>query len=236
MRLQLSGISPVKRGFPLPKDSAQGPVGQGSYSERSAHGRCKLRHSSLGGTLRNQSEKPHGVANSFEPRRKGDDSPLDLTGVYGLALHKTDLVVLSGCQSQSGKRTLGDDIIGLSQGLSKTDALRAAQVEVRRKYPSPFYWAGFVLTGDSGNSVAGRDRHGQLSPQIIRGLSSVRRALCLAHELTRITRVCPRPSRSWYHAGEFSVGNFGDFYLGTNMPKSGGREPDGSKPSSNPSH
>jgi CHAT domain-containing protein len=114
---------------------------------------------------------------------------LDLTGVYGLALHKTDLVVLSGCQSQSGKRTRGDDIIGLSQaflyagspsvvaslwnvnddatkllmvafysrlrqGLSKTDALRAAQVEVRRKYPSPFYWAGFVLTGDSGNSVA----------------------------------------------------------------------------------
>lgn len=114
---------------------------------------------------------------------------MDLTGVYGLALHKTDLEVLSGCQSQSGKRTRGDDIIGLSQAflyagsssvvaslwnvnddatkllmvafysrlrqrLSKADALRAAQVEVRRKYPSPFYWAGFVLTGESGNRVA----------------------------------------------------------------------------------
>ena len=38
----------------------------------------------------------------------------------------------------------------LRQGLSKSDALRAAQLEVRRKYPSPFYWAGFVLTGDPG--------------------------------------------------------------------------------------
>src|SRR6266436_6180805 len=115
----------------------------------------------------------------------GDDSPLDLAGVYGLSLHRTNLVVLSGCQSQSGKRTRGDDIIGLSQaflyagspsvvaslwsvdddatkllmvafythlrkGVSKVDALRAAQVEVRQKYPSPFYWAGFVLTGDPG--------------------------------------------------------------------------------------
>jgi CHAT domain-containing protein len=120
---------------------------------------------------------------------KGNDNPLDLTGVYGLSLRKTDLVVLSGCQSQSGKRTRGDDIIGLSQaflyagspsvvaslwsvdddatkllmvafythlrkGLSKVDALRAAQVEVRQKYPSPFYWAGFVLTGDPGQPDA----------------------------------------------------------------------------------
>ena len=122
---------------------------------------------------------------------KGDESPLDLTGVYGLALRKTDLVVLSGCQSQSGKRTRGDDIIGLSQaflyagspsvvaslwdvdddatrllmvafyshlrqGRSKSDALRAAQVEVRQKYPSPFYWAGFVLTGDPGQAGTSR--------------------------------------------------------------------------------
>jgi CHAT domain-containing protein/tetratricopeptide (TPR) repeat protein len=122
----------------------------------------------------------------------GDDSPLDLAGVYGLSLRRTDLVVLSGCQSMRGKRTRGDDIIGLSraflyagspsvvaslwsvdddatkllmvafythlrQGLSKVDALRSAQVEVRQKYPSPFYWAGFVLTGDPG-------RAGRFSP------------------------------------------------------------------------
>jgi len=121
---------------------------------------------------------------------KDDDSPLDLLGVYGLHLAKTNLVVLSGCDSQSGKRTRGDDVIGLSQaflyagsssviaslwkvddeatkllmvafythlrdGLSKADALRAAQAEVRQKYPSPFYWAGFVLNGDPGNIATG---------------------------------------------------------------------------------
>jgi len=117
---------------------------------------------------------------------KDDDTPLDLMGVYGLHLARTDLVVLSGCQSQSGKRTRGDDIVGLSQaflyagspsviaslwnvddeatkllmvafythlrqGLPKSESLRAAQLEVRHKYPSPFYWAGFVLTGDPGS-------------------------------------------------------------------------------------
>jgi CHAT domain-containing protein len=120
---------------------------------------------------------------------KGEESPLDLAGVYRLSLRKTDLVVLSGCQSQTGKRTRGDDIIGLSQaflyagspsvvaslwsvdddatkllmvsfysglrrGTSKTDALRLAQIEVRRKYPSPFYWAAFVLNGDPGGHEA----------------------------------------------------------------------------------
>jgi CHAT domain-containing protein len=112
------------------------------------------------------------------------ESSLDLARIYGLSLH-TDLVVLSGCQSQSGKRTRGDDISSLSRaflyagspsviaslwsvdddatselmvafythlksGMGKAEALRAAQTDVRAKYPNPFYWAGFVLTGDPG--------------------------------------------------------------------------------------
>lgn len=40
----------------------------------------------------------------------------------------------------------------LREGLSKADALRAAQIELRQKYPNPYYWAGFVLTGDPGPS------------------------------------------------------------------------------------
>lgn len=113
-----------------------------------------------------------------------DESSLDLAGIYGLSLH-ADLVVLSGCQSQSGKRTRGDDITSLSRaflyagspsviaslwsvdddatrqlmvafythlktGMSKAEALRAAQTDLRAIYPNPFYWAGFVLTGDPG--------------------------------------------------------------------------------------
>lgn len=40
----------------------------------------------------------------------------------------------------------------LKQGMSKAEALRAAQLETRAKYPNPYYWAGFVLTGDPGKS------------------------------------------------------------------------------------
>ena len=117
-----------------------------------------------------------------------DESRLDMAEVYKLVLHKTDLVVLSGCQSESGKRTRGDDIVNfsrafmyagsssvmaslwgveddatqllmaafykhLSEGQSKAEALRSAQVDVREKYPMPFYWAGFVLNGDPGQAV-----------------------------------------------------------------------------------
>jgi len=44
-----------------------------------------------------------------------DDGPLELNQVYGLNLKRTDLVVLSGCQSQRGKRSRGDDIASLSR-------------------------------------------------------------------------------------------------------------------------
>jgi tetratricopeptide (TPR) repeat protein len=121
-------------------------------------------------------------------RGKDNEGPLELDQVLGLDLRKTSLVVLSGCQSQKGRRTRGDDVIGLSrafiyagspsvlaslwsvdddatkqlmaafythlkEGLSKAEALRAAQVDTRNKYPNPYYWAGFVLTGDPGSST-----------------------------------------------------------------------------------
>ena len=38
----------------------------------------------------------------------------------------------------------------LRAGLSKAEALQAAQAETRAQYPHPYYWAAFVLTGDPG--------------------------------------------------------------------------------------
>jgi CHAT domain-containing protein len=131
-------------------------------------------------------DQKNPIASQIVLDREGEeDARLDLESVYGLDLRDADLVVLSGCQSHNGKRTRGDDILGLSQaflyagspsvvaslwsvddattkilmvsfythlkvGQSKADALRSAQSEVRQKYPNPYYWAGFVLTGDSG--------------------------------------------------------------------------------------
>jgi len=44
----------------------------------------------------------------------------------------------------------------LKEGLSKAEALRTAQADVRRKYSNPFYWAGFVLTGDPGQASSSK--------------------------------------------------------------------------------
>ena len=42
----------------------------------------------------------------------------------------------------------------LEEGMSKGEALQAAQAEIREEYPSPYYWAGFVLSGDPGESTS----------------------------------------------------------------------------------
>jgi CHAT domain-containing protein/Flp pilus assembly protein TadD len=135
----------------------------------------------------------HGELNNSNPLFSrvflaGDqenDGFLEVREVYALKLIKADLVVLSGCETQLGTQSSGDDLVGLNRafiyagtptvvaslwkvrerptgelmvsffenlrsGKSKAQALRAAQEETRRKYPEPYFWAGFVLTGDPG--------------------------------------------------------------------------------------
>ncbi|RLG40597.1 MAG: hypothetical protein DRO01_03925 [Thermoproteota archaeon] len=41
----------------------------------------------------------------------------------------------------------------LQDGKGKAEALRQAQIEVREKYPNPYYWAAFVLNGEGGDSL-----------------------------------------------------------------------------------
>jgi CHAT domain-containing protein len=41
----------------------------------------------------------------------------------------------------------------LGAGMGKAAALRQAQFEVREKYPNPYYWSAFVLSGDGGRSL-----------------------------------------------------------------------------------
>jgi MYXO-CTERM domain-containing protein len=35
--------------------------------------------------------------------------------------------------------------------MGKAEALRQAQMEVREDYPNPYYWAGYVLSGEAGD-------------------------------------------------------------------------------------
>jgi CHAT domain-containing protein/tetratricopeptide (TPR) repeat protein len=131
-----------------------------------------------------RSSKTPQFASIELPSGKGDGGgALELNQLYGLDLRQTNLVVLSGCQSELGRQSRGDDIVSLSrafmyagspsviaslwsvddeatqqlmtafytylkQGLGKAAALRAAQADIRRKYPNPYYWAAFVLTGN----------------------------------------------------------------------------------------
>ena len=129
------------------------------------------------------------------------DRDLDVDEVLGLNLEKASLVVLSGCRSQLGKRTRGDDMIALSRafmyagassvvaslwsvddeatrqlmisfyshlrdGLTKADALRAAQKDIRRSYPNPYYWASFELLGDPGSRADSSPTVGSQPPTL----------------------------------------------------------------------
>ncbi len=139
----------------------------------------------------------HGELNSTSPlfsrlvlsSDKENDGVLEVHEVYEMDLTQTDLVVLSACETKLGKRSRGDDIIGLNRafiyagassviatlwkvndratkdfmiafykqlkhGKSKAEALRTAQGKIRAAYPHPYYWAGFVLTGDPGITTA----------------------------------------------------------------------------------
>jgi CHAT domain-containing protein/tetratricopeptide (TPR) repeat protein len=44
----------------------------------------------------------------------------------------------------------------LKNGMSKAAALQGAQAATRKKYPHPYYWASFVLTGDPGKDSGRR--------------------------------------------------------------------------------
>ncbi|MCD4669790.1 MAG: tetratricopeptide repeat protein [Actinomycetia bacterium] len=116
------------------------------------------------------------------------DGWLTVGEIYALDLHRTDLVVLSTCESQLGDLSEGDELVGMTRafiyagtptvvaslwsvedestaylmgrfysylqdGMGKGAALRQAQLDTMEEYPSPYYWAGFVLSGDAGSSV-----------------------------------------------------------------------------------
>jgi CHAT domain-containing protein len=38
----------------------------------------------------------------------------------------------------------------LKEGMGKAEALRQAQIDVRKDFPHPYFWAAFVLMGDGG--------------------------------------------------------------------------------------
>ena len=137
----------------------------------------------------------HGILDTDAPLNSrillkedaANDGNLSVHEVYDLNLDAAKLVILSACETNLGKQSKGDDIVGLTRtflyagaqsvissvwkvpdqatyllitsfylhlkaGKSRAEALQAAQHNVRAQYPHPYYWAGFLLTGNPGRS------------------------------------------------------------------------------------
>jgi CHAT domain-containing protein/Tfp pilus assembly protein PilF len=81
------------------------------------------------------------------PYSKGDEI-VGLNRAFLYAGASTVIASLWTVDDESTSYLMKAFYTSLKQGVSKTEALRAAQAETRKKYPNPYYWAGFVLIGD----------------------------------------------------------------------------------------
>jgi tetratricopeptide (TPR) repeat protein/CHAT domain-containing protein len=84
------------------------------------------------------------------PQSEGDDI-VGLNRAFIYAGAPTVVASLWSIDDESTSFLMGAFYSNLMRGMSKAGALQAAQAEIRKTYRNPYYWAGFVLTGDPGN-------------------------------------------------------------------------------------
>jgi CHAT domain-containing protein/Tfp pilus assembly protein PilF len=80
---------------------------------------------------------------------QGDDF-VSLTRAFMYAGASTVIASLWCTDDKATKVLMVSFYRHLKKRMSKATALRAAQLEVSARYPNPYYWAAFVLTGDPG--------------------------------------------------------------------------------------
>jgi CHAT domain-containing protein/tetratricopeptide (TPR) repeat protein len=74
----------------------------------------------------------------------------EMTGLTRTFLAAGAKVVVSSLWSVSDDSTallMQEFYRGLKSGKSSAEAMRTAEIEVRKKYPHPYYWAAFIVTG-----------------------------------------------------------------------------------------
>ena len=77
-------------------------------------------------------------------------------GVFGrrrafqLAAARSVVMSLWKVPDAHTQELMGEFYRRLLEGQPRADALRAAQLTMREKYPQPFYWGAFICQGDPG--------------------------------------------------------------------------------------
>lgn len=88
--------------------------------------------------------------------RGGGDDMLALSRAFILAGSPSVVASLWNVDDQATSDLMLAFYRNLKAGAGKAAALRAAQNEIRARYPNPYYWAAFTLIGDPGvSSTAG---------------------------------------------------------------------------------
>jgi len=78
---------------------------------------------------------------------QGGDEITGLTRTFLTAGADTVVASLWKVSDESTVMLMREFYRGLKNGLKPGGALRASEIAVREKYPHPFYWAPFVVTG-----------------------------------------------------------------------------------------
>ena len=97
-------------------------------------------------------------------------------GVYGLqrammiAGAETQVTSLWQVDDNATKNLMVKFYEELARGTGRGEAMRMAQLAVKKSYPHPFYWASFIVTGSGatldGNSLAPDPKNMQVSPTV----------------------------------------------------------------------
>jgi CHAT domain-containing protein len=78
------------------------------------------------------------------------DELVGLTRAFFFAGAPTVVATLWSVDDEAAAELMERFYTHLDEGMSKAAALRQAQLEVRETHPDPYYWAGFVLSGEGG--------------------------------------------------------------------------------------
>jgi CHAT domain-containing protein len=78
------------------------------------------------------------------------DEVVGLTRAFFFAGTPTVIASLWSVEDEATALLMERFYTHLRDGMGKAEALRQAQLEVREQHPNPYYWAGFMLSGDGG--------------------------------------------------------------------------------------